>query len=630
MGGLSFGQRVAVTSVSVLALAGVVAGGTGTARAAASVSGGAASVSGGAAVSGGVVSVSAGVGCPAGASGAVSVSAGSWAGDVPWHSVGRGWILADLAKSQSASGRGTLYLVSPGGHRYRLGAAPAGATLEDWSGNGTNALFFAQPADSATTGSITVLNLRTGKGSRFTVFSSSPFPGLSFTRPDGKEILFQAGTTADGTTLPLQRLSLAGVRTLCYPTQFARAGGFDGGYQENATGTELVLSMQNGLEVVANDGQPIRALTIGWSDSCGLLNWWSSGSVLVDCSGQLLAYPLSGGRAERLTTARETATFLGAWHLPSGTYAEAAACGSTWLERLNRNGTATVLTIPGAANAGTVQPLGTYGDQLPMLVGGGCDGHVAFSFVDWYNPGANVARTVLGGRAGGGYVTGALLFPAHWRPAGGARGLRRNQCVGQRVDRGQVGGQFGAQVVPCGERGGPEVADLCLPAVRPDQHLEREIQGGQRRGRHHRRARGRVAEHEQHGLAQFQAGLPGLGGLVDHREDLQALRGQDAGQTRDGLGDRPRADLGRAPCTDRVGHHRSPNACAAAGLLAGRHRIPGPGTDYWLRAGRAHPSNGCAGLPGHAGVGRRAAWMFGTTAGRGVRVTPPALAPADS
>lgn len=406
MGGLSFGRRVAVTSVSVLALAGAVAGGTGTARAAASVSGGAA-------VSGGVVSVSAGVGCPAGARGAVSVSAGSWASDVPWHSVGRGWILADLAKSQSASGRGTLYLVSPGGQRYRLGAAPSGATLEDWSGNGTNALFFAQPADSATTGSITVLNLRTGKGSRFTVSSSSPFPGLSFTRPAGKEILFQAGTTADGTALPLQRLSLTGVRKLCYPTRFARAGGFEVGYQENATGTELVLSTQNGLEVVANDGQPIRALATGGSDSCDLLNWWSSRSVLVDCSGQLLAYPLSGGRPERLTTPREAATFLGAWHLPSGTYAEAAACGSTWLERLNRGGNATVLTIPGAANAGTVQPLGTYGDQLPLLVGGGCDGHVAFSFVDWYNPRVNVARTVLGGRAGGGYVTGALLFPAH-------------------------------------------------------------------------------------------------------------------------------------------------------------------------------------------------------------------------
>ena len=70
---------------------------------------------------------------------------------------GPGGILADLARSQSASGRGTLYLVSPGGHRYRLGAAPVDATLEDWSGSGTSALFFANAAR-------TVLGGRAGGG----------------------------------------------------------------------------------------------------------------------------------------------------------------------------------------------------------------------------------------------------------------------------------------------------------------------------------------------------------------------------------------------------------------------------------------------------------------------------------
>jgi len=121
--------------------------------------------------------------------------------------------------------------------------------------------------------------------------------------------------------------------------------------------------------------------------------------------------PLSGGRADQLTTSRDAGTFLGAWHLRSGTYAEAAACGETWLEKLNTNGTATTLTIPGAADAGTVRPLGTYGDQLPLLIGGGCDTRYAYSLIDWYNPAANVAKTVLGGPAGG-YVTNAILFPA--------------------------------------------------------------------------------------------------------------------------------------------------------------------------------------------------------------------------
>lgn len=413
MGG--FRRRAAAGALGVLTLAGVVYG---TAAAQAGGLAAAQAQAGGLAMTAaqaqGSSVAAAGPGCP-GSIGGTRVTAGPahWAAGVPWRSVGKGWILADLARSQTATGPGTLYVVSPGGKRYRLGTAPAGATLQDWSGNGTNALFFAEK-DGSTTGSITVLNLHTGRASRFTVSTDDPFPGLSFARPGGTAILFQAGTTGSGASLPLQRLSLTGSRELCYPTQFSRAGAFDGGYRENASGTELVLSTQNGLELVSNGGQPIRGFAIQReSDSCGLLNWWSNTSVLADCSGQLLAYPLSGARPDQLTTSKDEGTFLGAWHLASGTYAEAAACGTTWLERFNRNGTATTLTIPGAANAGTVQPLGTFGSQLPLLIGGGCDGHFAYSFVDWYNPGANVAKTVIGGPAGGGgYVDNAVLFPA--------------------------------------------------------------------------------------------------------------------------------------------------------------------------------------------------------------------------
>jgi hypothetical protein len=327
-------------------------------------------------------------------------------------------ILADLAKSQSSSGRGTLYLVSPGGQRYRLGPAPANTILEDWSGNGTDALFFPENPDP-TTAPITVLNLHTGHASSFTVSSNQIFPNIAFSRPDGTAILFQPGTTASGASLPLERFSLNGALELSYPTQFAQAGAYNGElFLENASGTELVLDTQNGLEVVSNSGQPIRALATHGPGSCSLLGWWSNESVLADCGGgQLLVYPLSGGRPDQLTSSRDEAAFLGAWHIPSGTYAEAAACGSTWVEKLNSNGTATILTIPGAADAGTVQPLGALGNQLPLLVGGGCDGHYPYSFVDWYEPSTNVAKTVIGGPAGGGYVAGAVLFRAAGQPS---------------------------------------------------------------------------------------------------------------------------------------------------------------------------------------------------------------------
>jgi hypothetical protein len=343
-------------------------------------------------------------------------SATGWAG-APWHSVSQGWILADVAKSKSSSGRGTLYLVSPGGQRYRLGPAPANTILEDWSGNGADALFF--PVNPGpTTAQVTVLNLHTGRASSFTVSSNQVFPDIAFSRPGGAAILLQPGTTSSGASLPLERFSLTGALELSYPTQFPQAGAFNGGhFLENASGTELVLNTQNGLEVVSNSGQPIRALATHGPGSCAALNWWNNKNVVADCAaGQLLVYPLSGGRPEQLTSSRDEGTFLGAWHIPSGTYAEAAACGSTWLEKLNSNGTSTTLTIPGAANAGTVQPLGAVGNQLPLLVGGGCDGQYPYSFVDWYKPSTNVAKIVVGGPAGRGYVTGAVLFRAPGQP----------------------------------------------------------------------------------------------------------------------------------------------------------------------------------------------------------------------
>lgn len=355
-------------------------------------------------------------GCPATTttSGA-AVTPASWPGrsGVPWGSVGHGWILADVAKSMSATGKQTLYLVSPAGHRYLLGPAPVNGMFEDWSGNGTNALFTVQ-GDNSTRIKVIVLNLHTGRTSGFTTYSGTLFPSISFSRPTGGAILFQGGASTSGGFLPLQRFSLTGVRQQCYPTQFARAGAVDGGFRENATGTEIVFLTANGLEVVSNDGQPIRPLALQkQQDSCGMLNWWTSQSIVVTCSAQLYVYPLSGGRPDQLTSSRDTGSFVGAWHLPSGNYAEAAACGTTWVEKLNTNGTAKLLTIPGAANAGTVQPLGTYGAVLPVLVGGGCDQHVTYSYVDWYNPAANTAKPVVGGPAGGGYVTEALMLGAN-------------------------------------------------------------------------------------------------------------------------------------------------------------------------------------------------------------------------
>jgi hypothetical protein len=398
----SIGRRAAAAWLSMLALAGVVCGCAATAPAPVSVQ---------------PATVSAGTGCPPSVTGGTAAAstastavfwpAAGRAG-VPWRSVGRGWILADAARSGSASGPGTVYLVSPGGQRYRLGPAPANAFLEDWSGDGMHALFFRQSLEP-TRASVVVLDLQTGQADSFPVYSATSYPNVSFSRPAGIAILVLAGA-AGGAFLPLQQFSLTGARELCY--RFPQAGTVDVGYQENANGTAIVFSTLDDMEVVSSAGQPVRALATQYAPGlCQMLNWWNNDSVLADCSGQLLAFPLSGGPPKQLTTSRDPGSFLGAWHLPSGTYAEVGACGSTWLERLNPDGTATTLTVPGARGGGRVQPLGAYGDQLPLLLAGGC-ARYPYSFVDWYNPATGVATTVLGGLAGGGYVTDAILFPA--------------------------------------------------------------------------------------------------------------------------------------------------------------------------------------------------------------------------
>ena len=339
----------------------------------------------------------------------------SWPGaSVPWHSVGAGWVLGTVAPSETVNAAETMYLASPSGQRYKVGAVPSGTYLVDWSAATMNALFVDQPTNG-TKATIYVVNLKTGNGNAFYVYSGDGYIGLSFTRPSGQGILVQSTPSGSG-YLPLQRYSLTGARQECYPNSFPGAGSGSEGFTESPAGPDVVLDTLNGMVVMSNGGTPISFLAPpSGFNSCTALNWWTSQSVVATCSSQsateLWALPLSGAKPTRLSTKGQSSTFLGAWRLGGRTYAQEAACGSSWLERLNTNGTGSMLTIPGAANAGNVEPLGTYASKLPLLVTGGCDGHTPFAKIDWYNPAANTVSTVLGGPAGGGFVISALLYP---------------------------------------------------------------------------------------------------------------------------------------------------------------------------------------------------------------------------
>lgn len=68
-------------------------------------------------------------------------------GGVPWTRVGPGWVLAQYTTAAPEGGKAgpvTLYLISPGGARYRLARWPDSRTapgLVAWSPDGKRALF---------------------------------------------------------------------------------------------------------------------------------------------------------------------------------------------------------------------------------------------------------------------------------------------------------------------------------------------------------------------------------------------------------------------------------------------------------------------------------------------------------
>jgi hypothetical protein len=346
----------------------------------------------------------------------LALGTATWPGtSVPWHRVGAGWVLGTVAASESGTAPETMYLAAPSGQRYKVGAVPPGSYLADWSAATMDALFVSQPTNG-TKATIYVVSLKTGKGDGFYVYSGNGYIGLSFTRPSGQGILVLSTRSGSGGYLPLQRYSLTGARQECYPNSFPGAGSGAEGFTEGPAGPDIVLDTLNGLVVMSNGGTPISFLAPpGKFNSCNALNWWTSQSVVATCSNnsttELFAFPLSGAKPTQLSTKGQSSTFIGAWRVDGQTYAQEAACGSSWLERLNSNGTGTQMIIPGAANAGNVEPLGSYGGKLPLLVTGGCDGHTPFAKVDWYNPAANTASTVLGASAGGGFVISAFLYP---------------------------------------------------------------------------------------------------------------------------------------------------------------------------------------------------------------------------
>jgi TolB protein len=303
---------------------------------------------------------------------------------VPWRSVGPGWVLDTYSAGTRARPAPTaLYLVSPGGAKYRLLTWPVSATpaptIVAWAGDKTEALF-ALPSANGQPG-YGELNLATGKMTRVAFASAATTP-LGYTLPSGAQIL---GITQRGQNTTIARYTQSGALVKALVTSGQALGASD-----SPDGAKLAVPALGGLLLVSNAGGVLRKLPVagaGAKATCEPVRWWNATTVLASC-GRLWLVPASGARPSALTPVRNPAKpphdygDLDAWQLPSGLYLQSAgACGTLELNRQAANGSITKVTVPGMTDSPVV--VTAYGSQL--LIGQlGCEG--SGGQLAWFNP----------------------------------------------------------------------------------------------------------------------------------------------------------------------------------------------------------------------------------------------------
>jgi TolB protein len=345
---------------------------------------------------------------------AAQPAVGSVQASVPWSHVGAGWVLTQYASAapQGGSGPAALYLISPGGTRYRLASWPNWRTapqLLAWSPDGQRALFGVFSGQGGTQ----VLTLATGQVSTF-VMPGAASP-IGFTTPRGLNIV--AGQPA-GSGTSLARYSLSG--RLLQPLGYSA----DGQVLYAPSGIEFLTGTTHGLKLVSNDGALIRNLPVpGTSaNSCNPVRWWSTGTVLASCippnsaSPQLWLVPASGARPTALTPPRLVSSGdlgdLDAWRLPSGLYLQSAGpCAVLQIFKQAGDGSITLVPVP--HTNGDNRVLTALGSQLLIQAPTSCAGSVSLL---WFNPATRAEQWLI--RAPGNVVGASIAIPFYSRENG--------------------------------------------------------------------------------------------------------------------------------------------------------------------------------------------------------------------
>ncbi len=307
----------------------------------------------------------------------------------------------------------TLYLISPGGARYRLARWPDfrfAPELLAWSPDGKRALFQVFSGK----GGAEQLTLATGRMTTF-VMQGAASP-IGYTTPKGLNIV--AGRPSGSGTI-LARYSLSGrlVQSLGYSA--------DGAALYTPSGTEFVTGASHGLKLVGNRGSLIRTLPVPRTsaNTCGPVRWWNGGTILASCSPpgsgvpRLWLVPVSGAHPKALTPPRNPARSgdlgdLDAWQLSSGLYLQAAGpCGVLHIFRQARGGSIKLVTVP--HTNGDNRVLTARGSRLLIQAPTDCTGSVSLL---WYDPGKRAEQWLI--RAPGTVIGVASAVPFYSRENG--------------------------------------------------------------------------------------------------------------------------------------------------------------------------------------------------------------------
>ena len=335
---------------------------------------------------------------------------------VPWSHVGPGWVLAQYTSAAPEGGKtgpAELYLISPGGARYRLARWPDfrfAPELVAWSPDGKRALFQVFSGK----GGVEQLTLATGRMSTF-VMQGTATP-IGYTTPDGLNIV--AGRPS-GTGTILARYSLSGrlVQSLGYSA--------DGQVLYAPSGAEFATGASRGVKLVSNRGSLIRTLPVpGTSaNSCNPVRWWNGGTILASCSPpgsavpRLWLVPVSGAHPKALTPPRNPNRSgdlgdLDAWQLSSGLYLQAAGpCGVLHIYRQAPGGSIKLITVP--HTNGDNRVLTARGSRLLVQAPTDCTGSVSLL---WYDPAKRAEQWLI--RAPGNVIGVAIAVPFYSRQNG--------------------------------------------------------------------------------------------------------------------------------------------------------------------------------------------------------------------